>query len=833
MRILNLLTTVLFSIAGFCGLHAQLPLPYNPPGPPIATGKSKFLGGVHSGPQKVNFTKYWNQVTPENAGKWGSVERTRDVMSWAELDSAYKMAKDNGYPFKMHTLIWGSQQPSWIETLPAAEQLEEINEWFDLVAKRYPEIEVIEVVNEPLHAKPDKVGSGNYINALGGNGATGWDWIITSFELARKYFPKSELWLNDYSIINDGNATAQYVTIINLLKQRNLIDAVGEQGHAFTTKNTPVSTMANNLNTLAATGLPLYITELDIDGPGVVESNGIYVVNAAADSIQLEEYKRVFPLFWTHPAIKGITVWGYRPGHWRSREGAYLAYSDGNERPALKWLRNYVANTSTEPGRPKNVWLEAECGAVGSDWMVISDPAASRGKYVTVTPGLNSTSAAPTGAGATIVLPFTIDSAANYNIAARVNCPTGDDDSYWVKIDDGAFVTANGLTTSGWSWVGLLSASLGVGQHTVTIAYREDGAKLDKLLITTSNGVVTGLGDVATNCINQKPVVTPGQNFTINDRIENNAVVGTVTGSDADEDSSLQGWQIEGGTGAAAFAINASTGELRVKDRALLDFENTFNYTLNITVQDGEIRSKPETVVIHLTHVPVVAAAQVFAIKNWVANGEDIGHVLATDKDENTVFQGWKITGGSGSAYFAVDDASGQITVTNSQEVNAGNNRNYTLQLTVSDGTNTSSAETVTITISEKVNVCHLGNTISINRRDVPNHIQHGDKAEACVSGAVTSVMPVRQPVKATEDWSRATLEVYPNPVRSAININLGANAQRITMIEVVDISGKVLKQVRVMGESRISIPRENLRPGYYLLRFFGEKRQHQKIVVQ
>ncbi len=313
------------------------PPPFNPPGPPIANGKSKFLGGIYSTPQKVNFNKYWNQVTSENGGKWGSVEATRNVMNWADLDSTYKLAKDNGFPFKMHTLIWGSQQPAWMESLSSAEQLAEIKEWYAAVAARYPAIDFIEVVNEPLHAPPDAAHSGKYINALGGSGASGWDWVLTSFRLARQYFPNSKLWLNDYSIINSTSSTNTYMTIINLLKAENLIDAVGEQGHAFTTFNTASSTLLNNLNTLAASGLPLYITELDIDGAPVQTETG--------DNAQLNEYKRVFPLFWEHPAIKGITVWGYRPGHWRSQQGAYLAYDNGAERPALVWLRQYVEGT--------------------------------------------------------------------------------------------------------------------------------------------------------------------------------------------------------------------------------------------------------------------------------------------------------------------------------------------------------------------------------------------------------------------------------------------------------------------------------------------------------
>jgi endo-1,4-beta-xylanase len=310
------------------------PQVFTPTGQPFATGKDKFLGSVYSNAQKVFFTNYWNQVTPENGGKWGSVEGTPNVMNWAELDSSYKLAKDNGFPFKMHTLIWGSQQPTWLESLSPAEQLSEIKEWFAAVAQRYPAIDFIEVVNEPLHAPPDASHSGKYINALGGSGTTGWDWIITAFKLARQYFPNSKLWLNDYSIINTTQSTQQYLGIINLLKAENLIDGIGEQAHAFTTRSATTATMIANLNALAATGLPLYATELDIDGPPAETPEG--------DAIQLEEFKRVFPIFWEHPAIKGVTMWGHRPGHWRTAQGAPLVYGNNVEKPAMTWLREYI-----------------------------------------------------------------------------------------------------------------------------------------------------------------------------------------------------------------------------------------------------------------------------------------------------------------------------------------------------------------------------------------------------------------------------------------------------------------------------------------------------------
>ena len=140
----------------------------------LAAGCDKFLGNIHSSSQMTNYTEYWNQVTPENAGKWDSVEHTRDVMTWSSLDAAYNFAKNNDFPFRLHVLVWGNQQPAWIESLPPDEQLEEIEEWFIAVADRYPDLDYVEVVNEPLHDPPNQPGSGggNYIDALGGSGDT-------------------------------------------------------------------------------------------------------------------------------------------------------------------------------------------------------------------------------------------------------------------------------------------------------------------------------------------------------------------------------------------------------------------------------------------------------------------------------------------------------------------------------------------------------------------------------------------------------------------------------------------------------------------------------------
>ncbi len=308
---------------------------------PLADGFDKFLGNIYSNPQLENFLYYWNQVTPENAGKWGSVEPVRDTFNWAELDAAYALAKDNGLPYRYHVLVWGAQQPGWISELPPAEQLEEIEEWFQAVAERYPDIDYLEVVNEPLpgHNPPDgQFGRANYIEALGGAGETGWDWVIKAFEMAREIFPaETKLMINDFGILSSTASAQQYVEIIELLQERDLIDAIGVQGHAFST--TPGAPITAVLDILGETGLPVQVTEMDVDGN---PNESPFVTPAQSDQAQLTSMQRIFPAIWEHPSVIGVTMWGWRPGLWRTDQEAYLVRNNGEERPALQWLQEYL-----------------------------------------------------------------------------------------------------------------------------------------------------------------------------------------------------------------------------------------------------------------------------------------------------------------------------------------------------------------------------------------------------------------------------------------------------------------------------------------------------------
>lgn len=318
----------------------------------LAHDLDKFLGNIYSASQTENFEYYWNYVIAENAGKWGSVEGTRDEMSWGGLDAAYALAQDNGFPFNFHVLLWGAQQPNWISDLEPNEQLEEIREWMVAVNERYPDMDVVQVANEilPTHNPPDgQNGRADYKDALGGDGETGYDYVIEAFRMAREIFGDDQrLMLNDYGILGSTNAARQYVEIIELLQEEDLIDVIGVQGHAFSTRaGAPIDAV---LDILAETGLPIQVTEMDVDGNPNVQD----ITDEASDQNQLVAMQRIFPTIWEHPAVEGITFWGWRPGLWRTDEEAYLVRSTGEHRPALDWLQDYLddyrQSVATESG---------------------------------------------------------------------------------------------------------------------------------------------------------------------------------------------------------------------------------------------------------------------------------------------------------------------------------------------------------------------------------------------------------------------------------------------------------------------------------------------------
>jgi polygalacturonase len=152
-----------------------------------------------------------------------------------------------------------------------------------------------------------------------------------------------------------------------------------------------------------------------------------------------------------------------------------------------------TASCGTTPPPPVTVTAEAENGTVTSPMQVQPDPAASGGHYVTVASGQNSKTSAPSNGSS--VIPFTVGTAGTYRIWGGVITPTDDDDSFWVRVDNGTWTDWNDIAPgSSWHWADVTDdtnsdapvlVNLAAGAHTISFAYREDGTKLDRVLITS------------------------------------------------------------------------------------------------------------------------------------------------------------------------------------------------------------------------------------------------------------------------------------------------------------------------------------------------------------
>ncbi len=429
----------------------------------------------------LDFSVYWNQVTPENSGKWASCEPSRDSWNnWSWLDSAYDYAQNNGYPFKEHCLVWGNQQPDWICGLSQSEQLAEVQEWFNAFSNRYNP-DLVDVVNEPLHSTPC------YVDAIGGSGTTGWDWVVWSFE---NYSGGTEI-LNDYNLLlNTSNASA----IANI---RNICgaDAVGAQGHSL--ESTSASTISSCFSIIGGT---VYVSELDIRG---------------TDSEQLSIYQSIFPTLYNNSA--GTTLWGYVENQiWRPE--AYLIRTDGSRRPAMDWLyANYLGGTTTTtttsgvsqspyPGpdpHPIPGRIEAENYDTGGEGYAYHDTTSGNqgGDYRSDDVDVETCGEGDYNVGWTVSgewLEFTVDvaSAGTYDIEIRVASESAGG-NFHIEFD------SSNVT-------GPLSFSATGGWQTYTSVLAEDislsgGQQIMRLSMDSSNWNVTWIEFTSTDTIPSAP----------------------------------------------------------------------------------------------------------------------------------------------------------------------------------------------------------------------------------------------------------------------------------------------------------------------------------------
>ena len=317
----------------------------------LSKNPNKFLGNIttryqvdaNSSDCPKKYYELWNQITPENESKWGSVEGSRGSFNWGS-DRAFDYAKDHNFTYKFHALVWGAQYPNWFtSSLSVEERYKAIVNWFDKVKQHYPDLPMIDVVNEAVGMHQQ--GNPLMKESLGGGGRTGYDWLIKAFELAHERWPNAILIYNDYNTFQHD--TDNYIDLVRTLRDAGApIDAYGCQSHDV--NDISYDNLKNAMDKIQnAVKIPMYITELDI--------------NVENDTQQKNQYASIFPLMWEADYCAGVTIWGYVYGAtWVDHSGLY---KNGSERPAMKWLREYMASDKAKnakspfPGGKKQISL--------------------------------------------------------------------------------------------------------------------------------------------------------------------------------------------------------------------------------------------------------------------------------------------------------------------------------------------------------------------------------------------------------------------------------------------------------------------------------------------
>ncbi len=378
----------------------------------VVTGTGSFFRNTDQVEQDIALTRaQFNQISPENDLKWQIIHPQEGTNGYVfpPADAFVNFGLSNGLYLVGHTLIWHSQTPDWVfagtnppppgmlaptrppsgpdaratnapnrspstQRPPGAfgggfgvylgprasreELLARMRDHIHTVVGRYRgKIKAWDVVNEAL---ADGSGTNLLRNSLWLQ-IIGPDFIAKAFQYAHEADPDAVLRYNDYGLENPAKRRKLVTLIRSLQEQKVPVMAIGSQAHL----NLEITsqTMDDTLTDLATLGLPIHITELDINTARAGQRNtGADVSgNAAttqgglvdeAERRQADAYAGIFRAFVKHAdVVKLVTFWGVNDAvSWR-RQGRPLLFDGNNQpKPALaEVLRAASVNATPAP----------------------------------------------------------------------------------------------------------------------------------------------------------------------------------------------------------------------------------------------------------------------------------------------------------------------------------------------------------------------------------------------------------------------------------------------------------------------------------------------------
>ncbi|CAO2180797.1 unnamed protein product [Urochloa humidicola] len=288
-------------VSSVAGAHIQVIQVQNS----FPIGSCITKAGINN-PEYVDFfTKHFDWAVLENELKWYYTEAVQGQVSYADADELIDFCDRHGKPVRGHCIFWAVENAvqQWVRALSGDALRAAVEARLRGLVSRYSgRFPHYEVNNEMLHGAFFRQRLDNDIDAH-------------MFRETAAIDPAPALFVNDYNVesANDPNATPEkYVALITDLQRRGApVGGIGIQGHV----THPVGdVICDALDKLAVTGLPVWVTELD--------------VSAADEAVRADDLEIVLREAFAHPAVEGVMLWGFMQGHmWRSH--AQLVNADG------------------------------------------------------------------------------------------------------------------------------------------------------------------------------------------------------------------------------------------------------------------------------------------------------------------------------------------------------------------------------------------------------------------------------------------------------------------------------------------------------------------------
>jgi endo-1,4-beta-xylanase len=200
----------------------------------------------------------FDALTPGNEMKWDTTEPSNGTFNFGPGDTLVSWARSHNDRVRGHNLVWHSQLPSWVSSLPLNQVQGAMETHITTEATHYRgQVYSWDVVNEPFN-DDGTYRQDVFYNAFGG----GEQYIADAIKTAHAADPNAKLYINDYNIEGTGaKSNAMYTLAQQLLQQGVPLGGIGFESH-FILGQVPSSMEANMLR-FANLGLDVAVTELD------------------------------------------------------------------------------------------------------------------------------------------------------------------------------------------------------------------------------------------------------------------------------------------------------------------------------------------------------------------------------------------------------------------------------------------------------------------------------------------------------------------------------------------------------------------------------------------